>query len=261
MIALDFGFGALEQDFWRVVFLMTRIGAALLAAPFFGAASVPPTVRLVLVGALAVFVAAWFPAVTPPANLLSVQGMLAVAGEVLVGLSLGIVLQIAFAAPVVAAETISGAMGLSMTMTADPNGGGQVTAIGQYFTIVLVLIFLAMGAHLHFIALVVESYRTFPPGQTWLGPERFEMIAGFGSDMFVTALRIALPVTLILLLVQVVTGVLSRSAPSLNLFALGLPAGVLAGIAALIIAAPLAYDQFADLTGTALDQAEGVITR
>ncbi|MEO0061629.1 MAG: hypothetical protein RLZZ08_189 [Pseudomonadota bacterium] len=261
MIALDFGLGALEQDFWRVVFLMARLGAALIAAPFFGAAGVPPTVRIVLVGALAIFVAAWMPQIAPPSALLSVSGMLAVAGEVLVGLSLGFVLQISFAAPVVAAEVISGAMGMSMTMTSDPNSGGTVTAFGQYFTVVLVLVFLAMGGHLHFIALVVDSYRTFPPGHTWLGPERLQLIAGFGSEMFVTALRMALPVTLVLLLVQIVTGVLSRSAPSLNLFALGLPAGVLAGLGALIIAAPIIYDQLADLTGSALEQAAMVTAR
>jgi flagellar biosynthetic protein FliR len=73
--------------------------------------------------------------------------------------------------------------------------------------------------------------------------------------------RIALPVTLVLLLAQVLTGVLSRSAPSLNLFALGLPAGVMAGIAALIVAAPLLYDQFDDLVGVSLNQVEGVIVR
>lgn len=261
MNGLDFGVGALEADFWRVVFLMTRTGAALIAAPFFGAAGVPTTVRLCLVGALAIFVAVWLPAVTPPANLLSAAGMLAVAGEVLVGLALGFVLQIAFAGPVIAAEVISGAMGMSMTMTGDPASGGSTTAIGQYFTVVLVLVFLAMGAHLHFLALVVDSFRTFPPGQTWLGPERLEMIVGFGSDMFITALRMALPVTLVLLLVQIVTGVLSRSAPSLNLFALGLPAGVLAGLGALIIAAPIIYDQFAELSESALQQAQAVTAR
>ena len=77
--------------------------------------------------------------------------------------------------------------------------------------------------------------------------------------MFETAVRIALPVTVILLLVQVLTGILSRSAPSLNLFALGLPAGVLAGLAALIISAPLIYDQFAGIVVDALDQTESVI--
>lgn len=260
MIALDFGLGAIEQEFWRMVFLMTRIGAALVAAPFFGAASVPMTVRVAVTAALAIFVASWFPATAPPA-LLSADGLLAVAGEVLVGLTLGFVLQIAFAAPAVAAELISGGMGMSMAISSDPSGGGSTTAFGQYFTIVLTLIFLAMGAHLHWIGLLVESYRVFPPGDTWLGAARFEMIASFAGTMLETAVRIALPVTLVLLLVQVLTGVLSRSAPALNLFALGLPAGVLAGIAALIIAAPILYDQFADLIAVALGQTESVLLR
>jgi flagellar biosynthetic protein FliR len=258
---LDFGLGAIEHDFWRVVFLMTRIGAALFAAPFFGAASVPVTARVCAAWALAIFVAVWLPQVAAPPALFSVAGLLAVAGEVAVGLALGFVLQIAFAAPTLAAELIGGAMGMSMAVSADPESGGQTTAFGQYFTIVLVLIFLSVGAHLHWIALLVDSYRTFPPGETWLGADRFELVASFAGAMFETAVRIALPVTLVLLLVQVLTGVLSRSAPSLNLFALGLPAGVLAGIAALIVAAPLFYDQLGDLVTVSLDQAESVVAR
>ncbi len=261
MIALDFGFGALEQDFWRVVFLMTRIGAAMLAAPFFGAASIPVTVRVCATGAVAFFVAAWMPAITAPAALFTLAGMLAIAGEVVVGLALGFILQIAFAAPTIAAELIGGGMGMSMAVSADPSGGGQTTAFGQFFTIVLTLIFLAMGAHLHWIGLVVESYNAFPPGQTWLGADRFAVIASFAGTMFETAVRIALPVTLVLLLVQIVTGVLSRSAPSLNLFALGLPAGVLAGITALILAAPVIYDQLGGVVIMGLEQVEGTLLR
>jgi flagellar biosynthetic protein FliR len=259
MIALDFGFGALEQDFWRVVFLMTRIGAAMLAAPFFGAALVPVTVRVCATGAVAVFVAAWVPAIATPPALFSIGGLLSVLGEVLVGLSLGFVLQIAFAAPTIAAELIGGGMGMSMATAADPTGGNQTTAFGPFFTIVLTLTFLAMGAHLHFIALVVQSYDAFPPGHTWLGADRFAVIASFAGSMFETAVRIALPVTLVLLLVQMLTGVLSRSAPSLNLFALGLPAGVLAGITALILAAPMIYDQLAGIVVTGLEQTEAVL--
>ena len=246
---------------WRVVFLMTRLGAALLVAPFFGATSVPVAVRVSITGALAIFVATWMPEVQTPAALVSLEGLLTIAGEVVIGLALGFVLQLAFAAPTVAAELIGGGMGMSMVVSQDAMGGGTTTSFGQYFMIVLTLIFLATGAHLHWIALVIESYNAFPPGQAWLGAERFSAIAGFASFMFETALRIALPVTLILLLVQVLTGILSRSAPSLNLFALGLPAGVLAGMAALIISAPLIYDQFTGLVADALDQTENVIVR
>lgn len=260
MIALDFGLGGIEQDFWHVVFMMTRIGAALVAAPIFGSASVPFTVRVCVAGALAIFAGLWLPGVQAPANLLSADGMLAVLGEVLVGVTLGFVLQLAFAVPAIAAELISGAMGMSMAMTVDPAHGTQTTAFGQYFTIVLTVLFLATGAHLHWIALVMESYSAFPPGQTWISPERIELITDFAGFMFATALRIALPVALILLLMQIFTGVLSRSAPALNLFAVGLPAGVLTGIAALIISMPLLYDQFTSLSQTAVEQVGQVLS-
>jgi flagellar biosynthetic protein FliR len=260
VIALSFGFGAVEAEFWRLLFVMTRIGAAMLAAPFFGAGAVPPQARVIVTGAIAVLICAWTPVVVPPA-LFSVQGLLAVAGEALVGLSLGFVLQMAFAAPVIGAEVISGAMGMSMATAVDPNSGTQSPALGQYFTVVVTLIFLALGAHMQWIALVVESYRVFPPGDTWLGPDKFSDIAGFATMMFVTGVAIALPVTLVLLVVQVVTGVLSRSAPALNLYAIGLPAGVLAGIAALIASAPLLTDQLTDLSATAIGQTESLLRR
>jgi len=70
---------------------------------------------------------------------------------------------------------------------------------------------------------------------------------------------IALPVTLVLLLVQILAGVLSRSAPSLNLFALGLPAGIVAGLAALIISAPLATEMMTDVSADAIASAQGLV--
>ena len=106
MNALDLGLGAIEQDFWGVVFLMLRTGAGLLAAPFFGAAAIPVTVRISLTGALAIFIGVWMPQISPPEVLFSTAGLLAVAGEIAIGLALGFVLQIAFAAPTIAAEVI-----------------------------------------------------------------------------------------------------------------------------------------------------------
>lgn len=254
MNGIDFGFGAVEGELWRLLFAMTRIGAALVAVPLFGAAAVPAQVRVILTGAIAVMVCAWTPIVAPPA-LFSISGLLAVMGEVLVGLALGFVMQLAFAAPVIAAEMIGAGMGMSIATAVDPTSGAQSPALGQYFGVILTLIFLGMGGHLVFIDLILKSYTALPPGATWLGPERVSALAGFAGEMFAAAVTIALPVTLLLLLVQIAFGVLSRSAPSLNLFALGLPAGVLAGFAALLIAAPLLSDAFASLAMSALERA------
>ncbi len=260
MNQIDFGFGPLENELWRLLFAMVRIGAAMLAAPLFGAASVPVQLRIVLSGAIGVMICAWVPFAVPPA-LFSLAGLLAVAGEVLVGLALGFVLQLSFAAPTIGAEIIGGAMGMGIATAADPSSGAHSPALGQYFAVVLTLVFLALGCHLQWIGLIVKSYAVFPPGHSWLGAERLAGVAGFASAMFATAITIALPVTMVLLVVQVATGILSRSAPALNLFALGLPAGVLAGIAALIAAAPLLTDQMTDLSATAIDHVEGVLAR
>lgn len=260
MIALDFGFGAVEAELWKLVFLMTRVGAALLAAPFFGAAAVPAQLRVAITAAMAVLVSAWVPVTVPPA-LLSLAGMLILAGEVLVGLALGFVLQLSFAAPILAAEQIGGAMGMTIASTADPVSGAQSPALGQYFTVMLTVIFLGLGAHLTWLRLLIESYQAFPPGGGWFGPDRVEHLLGFGTNMFIAAVAIALPVTLVLLLVQVAAGVLSRSAPALNLFALGLPAGILAGLAALIVVAPLYVDQFTVLSEDAIRHSAELLAR
>ena len=90
--------------------------------------------------------------------------------------------------------------------------------------------------------------------------ERGWLVASFFTQALATAVAIALPVTLVLLLVQLVTGVIGRSAPSLNLFALGLPASVLAGLAALIASTALLGEQFVMLAEMAIEQAGMVVT-
>ena len=87
MNTLNFGFGPLEAELWRLLFVMTRIGAALLAAPFFSAAAVPMQLRVAITAALAVLVTTWLPITVPPA-LLSLGGILILLNEVLIGASM-----------------------------------------------------------------------------------------------------------------------------------------------------------------------------
>jgi flagellar biosynthetic protein FliR len=253
MNVLDLGLTSLEAQLWQIVFLSIRCGAALMAAPMVGGTAVPAPVRILLSVVLGFFVASWVP-IAPPPEMLSLAAVLAVLQEVAVGVALGFVLQIAFAIPLIAAEQISGTMGLAIATSIDPASGAQSGALGTFFGLVLSLLFYAIGAHLLWFELLIESYRLLPAGQFAFGAWRAESIVAFMGYGLATAAAIALPVVLVLLLVQVVTGLIARSAPSLNLFALGLPAGVLAGIAALIIALPVMTGQFEGVLEAALDQ-------
>lgn len=254
MNILTFGLEGLEEQLWQVLFLSIRCGAAILAAPMVSGLVVPAQLRALLAIVLAVFVASWLP-LAPLPDMMSFAAVLAVLQEVVIGAALGFVLQVAFAVPLIAAEQIAGTMGLAIATSIDPASGAQAGALGTYFGLVLTLLFYAIGGHLLWFELLIESYRVMPAGASFFaaaGAREIVMFAGYG---FATAAAIAFPVVLVLLSVQVVTGTISRSAPALNLFALGLPAGVLAGIAALIVVMPIVVEQFAALLTSALELA------
>lgn len=247
----------LQQQLWLLMALSLRCGAAMFAAPLFGAHSVPVQLRAMLGMALALFVQAWMPAPQLP-PMMSVAAVMMALQEVAIGLAMGFILQIAFAIPMIAAEQISGTMGLAIATSIDPNSGSQSGAVGQYFSLLMTLLFLSLGAHLVWFELLMDSYRVMPPGRFAFSAADASAIVEFGGYALLAAATIALPVVLVLLLVQIVTGVLSRSAPSLNLFALGLPAGVLAGLAALIATVGIVSEQFTQVTADALAQVEGL---
>src|SRR3546814_21113139 len=104
------GFGlAIEPQLWALIFVMVRIGAAFIAAPVFGAISIPLPVRVTLSGAIGVLVLGTH-AVTPPAQVFGLATFLSIAAEALVGLAVGFILPIEFAAPLVAGGIIGNAM-------------------------------------------------------------------------------------------------------------------------------------------------------
>lgn len=246
--------GMLEAELVALLFLAVRAGAAMVAAPIFGAMGVPAQLRVGLGIAMAFFIEAWIP-VPPLPDLLSIAGMLALMQEAVIGLALGFVLQVAFSVPLIAAEQIAGTMGLAIATSVDPSSGAQSGVVGQVFSVLMIFVFIALGAHLLWLELVIESYRMIPPGSSWISAETGRSIVAFAGLGFATAAAMALPIVLVLLLVQLATGVLSRSAPALNLFALGLPAGVFAGLAALIIALPILTEQLVVLSEDAVRQA------
>ena len=163
MQAATIAFTLFEDQLPVVLFLSVRTGAAMLAAPLFGAMSVPVQLRAFMGVALALFVHQWVP---PPAlpDLLSMAGMVALVQEAVIGFALGFVLQVAFAIPLIAAEQISGTMGLAIATSIDPSSGAQSGALGTFFGLVMSLLFYAIGAHLLWFELLIESYRLLPAG-------------------------------------------------------------------------------------------------
>ncbi|MBX3560520.1 MAG: flagellar biosynthetic protein FliR [Sphingomonas sp.] len=247
-------FATIEAQLWLWMVAMLRPGAAMLAAPIFGSPAVPVQLRLIVALALGIPALGATQFVLPADGLASFEGVLLIAGEIMAGLAIGFAVQIGFAAAVIAGEVIGNAMGLGFAAMVDPSSGQSNPVVGQFLSIVATLLFLAIGGHLALAVTIVESYRALPPGDAWMSQESIRGLVFFGSVLFSAGLSIALPVAFAIVLVQIMMGVLARSAPQLNLFAVGFPAALLAGVVLLAIAAPVLGEGIAGAIRLGLEQ-------
>jgi flagellar biosynthesis protein FliR len=209
-----------------------RIAGVLMVAPVFGARLVPMRIRLALAVA-ATFVLSPLLPVAQTFELTLAAGVI-VLQEVLVGIAMGFALQMIFDALIIAGQTIAMGMGLGLATMIDPQRGVSVPVVSQFFVIFGLLIFLALGGHLATIRLISDSFTLLPLGRP-LSSDGVWMLVSWGSQMLAGAVRIALPAATALLVANIAFGVMSRAAPTLNLFAVGLPAGLLIGFLILLM--------------------------
>lgn len=250
------GFASVEAQLWIWIMAMIRPGAALMVAPVFGATSVPLQVRIILSAMIGIAASNSVPMSLPDSTLMSYTGFVFILGEVICGIAMGFALQVGYSAAFVAGEVISNTMGLGFASMSDPQSGASSPVIGSFLSIIAVLLLLAMDGHLMLIAIIVQSYQSLPPGSAMLSPEVIFNLVEFGGTLFSMGLVIALPVGAALIIVQVVMAMLARSAPQLNLFSVGIPVAVLAGIILLAMAAPVLADGMMRAIELGLEQSE-----
>ena len=212
----------------QFLFATLRIGSFLLTSPLFGARFVLLPVRILISVSLTIMVVALNP-VLPSMELIgSFRGLVIAFTELVIGISAGLILTIFFAAASLAREKIAASSGLSMATAVDPTSGSSSPVMAQILTLFLLVIFMSLDGHLVVIRTLIESYEFLPIG----GIIKTEPIISAGINaaglMFTSATLIMLPFAVVLLLIQISIGVITRSAPTLNLFSFAFPITMLA---------------------------------
>jgi flagellar biosynthetic protein FliR len=220
------------EHFYALLWPMLRMSALMLFAPVFSLPALTTRLRVLLALALSVMVYPMFdwPRIDP----LSARGLLEIANQITIGLMMGLILQVAIAAVVVAGQAISNSMGLSMAMMIDPNLG-NVPTVAQFLIVLATLVFVGLGGHGLLLAMLVESFSSLPVGTFVIVEQSWRQVLAWSSMMFLGAVLISLPVMVTLLFINIGIGVITRAAPSLNIFAVGLPATIVMGFVVLIM--------------------------
>jgi len=213
-----------------------RITAVLMVAPVFGARMVSPRIRLALAIGVTVVLAPSLPAM-PNVAIISLAGFIISLQEVVIGLSMGFIVQMIFDALVIGGQTVAMSMGLGFAMLIDPQRGVSVPVLSQFLIVLGLLIFLALNGHLFMLKALAVSFELAPVDAV-LSREGLWELLNWGSELFAGALTIALPAVVALLVVNIAFGVMSRAAPTLNLFAVGFPVSMLLGFLVLWLNTP-----------------------
>jgi flagellar biosynthesis protein FliR len=234
MSALNLLATQLAEAFQGVVWPMLRISAVLLTAPPFSTAAFNLRIRILLAVALTVFVLPLYewPRIDP----VSAAGLVEVFNQILIGAVMGLVLQVVVASLVVAGQAMSAAMGLSMANLIDP-AVGNVPILSQFLLVLSTLMFVGFGGHAIVVKLILQSFESLPVGASFAGQDLYGRVLRWSAMTFLGGVMLALPVLATLLLVNVGLGVVTRAAPSLNIFAVGFPALILVGLALLAFSA------------------------
>ncbi len=207
--------------------LLVRPGLMMLTAPFFGAVFAPAQVRAGLTLLLAFVLAPLVP--MPTVN--SALGLTAMLGrEAAIGLSLGLAIRLLTAVAEFAGELGSYQSGMSAGAMVDPVSGVRNTQIATIYTNLTIVICFVTNAHHVFLRALVGSYQTVPMGVGGVDATVAGAVAHMLGFVFVFGMRLAAPMLIVLLLVEVVLGLMTKVAPSLNIMVLGAPLRVPIGL-------------------------------
>ena len=132
--------------------------------------------------------------------------------------------------------------------------------LSQLYVILATLLFLALDGHLMLIAAVVESYQLIPAGIAGIPVTSLSSVVALGTVVFAGGILLALPALTALLMINVAFGIVTRTAPQLNIFAVGFPVTILAGLLIMFIVMPGFINALSELITSALTRGMGALS-
>ena len=214
------------------ILLFFRFGALFMAVPIFSHNSIPMNVKAALAF---FFTIVFYPSMPPleiPITMPSI--VVAILGELLFVLAIGVVLQIAFNAITFAGGQISFMMGFSMASAIDPQTGVSMPIISQFLSLIALMILFAIDMHHWMLLFIDSSLEKIPLGGFLMSENLFKYIIMATSNMFMVGFMIAFPIIALSWLADVIFGMLMKTMPQFNLLVIGFPIKIMVSFVVLI---------------------------
>ncbi|WP_338885252.1 flagellar biosynthetic protein FliR [Xenorhabdus sp. TH1] len=215
---------------------MVRLLALFSTAPIFSEKQIPIRVKIGLALVITSLLVPTLP--SPQIPIFSVAGIWVLIQQVLVGMALGLTMQIAFAVVRHAGEVLGLQMGLSFATFFDPTGGPNMPILARILNMIMMLLFLAFDGHLWLLSILADTFYSIPIQLTQLNPKGFLLLSQSASLIFINGMMLAMPMITLLLVLNFSLGMLNRMTPQLSVFVVGFPLTLTVGIFTLSLLFP-----------------------
>lgn len=240
--------GFLVARFMIFTLVLARTGALMVTAPIFSTKALPKQVRALMAVAMSLLVTPVFLSTSLPPVGDTVEYARLIANEVLVGLLLGLGINILFSGVQVAGQIVSQLSGLSLADVFSPGFDEDVSVFSQLFYFLTLAVFVAVGGHRIVTRALLETFVSLPPGHAALGSNFVEVLTNILTQAFALGIRAAGPLIVALLLSNLVLGLISRTLPQINVIAVGFSLNSLLALGLLFLSVGAAAWTFQDPT-------------
>lgn len=226
----------LLAQFPLLLLVSSRMGGVVLTSPVFSNKVMPGQVRAALAFMLAVII---FPVATAEPWALEGTGLLvAIALEVLVGLTIGMIGQFVFAAVQVAGAILDMDLGFALAQIFDPITGRAEPIVATFFQSLALVIYLGLNVHHWLIRALAESYGILPAGGLVLSDRPPLYVLSMFGSLFALGVQMILPFMAVMLLTSMALAGISRAVPQMHIFAIGMGLKAVTGLVILMLMIP-----------------------
>lgn len=220
------------------VLILARILSFIAVAPFFNYRAMP--VQLKAAGAVVIAILL-YPNVPAPTvtTSVSIGYAVLVAQEVLVGLIMGFSAEVIFYAIRFAGDLLGHQIGFAIVSIFDPQTNQDSSVIAELQWLTAMLIFLTIDGHFLLLDGLARSFTAVPLASATFHDGLVEFLVRLSARVFVIAVQISAPVMVTLLMTNIAMGILARTLPQMNVFAVGFPLTIGVGLLSLAIVMPI----------------------
>jgi flagellar biosynthetic protein FliR len=249
------------DQFLLFTLVLTRVSGLFMTLPVFGTQAVPLQFRGLAAVSIALLITPSFWGTAPPEPG-NVVGLLVVLGrEAVLGLALGLSVNILFSGMQLAGQVIAQISGLSLADVFNPQMESNVPVFAQLLDATALAVFVCIGGHREVIDALLDTFHTMPPGQAEFAPTLVDALTLILSNSFLTGIRASAPVMVSLLLAVLIVGLISRTLPQLNTINLGFSLNTLVLLGVLAFSLGSAVWIFQDETQGAIEAVQGAMTK